>query len=60
MYIAVITIWVATGSGLEPHTLYAGKMPIEVCQAVAEKLSIPLMFNPDYTISATCVPYNKR
>jgi hypothetical protein len=55
MYTLAITLWL-TASPAQQHVVYTDPMPLQTCQIVASKLSIPLLFPPEVSATASCVP----
>jgi hypothetical protein len=54
MFKIALTIWL-TANPLLYDTVYASPMPFEVCQAVANKLNLPLLFPQQFSGRAVCV-----
>jgi hypothetical protein len=57
MFTLVITVWLTVNPATGSHIVYAGPMPWSVCSDMAEKLNIPMLFQHENTMQASCVPY---
>jgi hypothetical protein len=56
MYILAITVWLTSNPMVPAHVVRSEPMPALVCQALADKLSIPLLFPGQVSARAVCVP----
>jgi hypothetical protein len=56
LYVLAITVWLTGNPTAPAHVVHSEPMPVLVCEALADKLNIPLLFPKQVSAQAVCVP----